>query len=107
MGDHASEVVADDSLGEVDSLAAFDRGALATAAQILGAGGALLERATGYAKEMSDDYKAREVRLYAEQAADVDIIVTTALIPGRPAPTLITSEMVASMNRMTWETNER
>src|SRR5439155_15068639 len=53
--------------------------------------------ATGYAKEMSEDYKAREVQLYAEQAKDVDIVITTALIPGRPAPRLITAEMVASM----------
>ena len=53
--------------------------------------------ATGYAKEMGDDYKELEAKLYAEQAADVDIIITTALIPGRPAPRLITKEMVASM----------
>lgn len=53
--------------------------------------------ATGYAKEMGDDYKEREAQLYAEQAADVDIIVTTALIPGRPAPRLITADMVSSM----------
>ncbi|PEG53858.1 Re/Si-specific NAD(P)(+) transhydrogenase subunit alpha, partial [Mycolicibacterium diernhoferi] len=53
--------------------------------------------ATGYAKEMDDDYKAREAALYAELAADVDIIITTALIPGRPAPRIITAEMVASM----------
>ncbi|MBI5336517.1 NAD(P) transhydrogenase subunit alpha [Mycobacterium sp. BK558] len=53
--------------------------------------------ATGYAKEMGDDYKAREAQLYAEQAKDVDIIITTALIPGRPAPRIITAEMVASM----------
>jgi len=53
--------------------------------------------ATGYAKEMSDDYKAREAQLYADQCADVDIIVTTALIPGKPAPRIITAEMVASM----------
>jgi len=52
---------------------------------------------TGYAKEMGDDYKAREAALYAEQCADVDIIITTALIPGRPAPRLITAQMVASM----------
>ncbi|MEV3903639.1 Re/Si-specific NAD(P)(+) transhydrogenase subunit alpha [Mycobacterium sp. NPDC050551] len=54
--------------------------------------------ATGYAKEMGDDYKAREAALYAEQTKDVDIIITTALIPGRPAPRIITAEMVASMN---------
>ncbi|GFG53272.1 NAD(P)(+) transhydrogenase (Re/Si-specific) subunit alpha [Mycolicibacterium agri] len=53
--------------------------------------------ATGYAKEMSDDYKAREAQLYAEQAKDVDIIITTALIPGKPAPRIITADMVASM----------
>jgi H+-translocating NAD(P) transhydrogenase subunit alpha len=53
--------------------------------------------ATGYAKEMGEDYKAREAQLYAEQCADVDIIITTALIPGRPAPRIITAEMVASM----------
>ncbi|MDT7552522.1 MAG: H+-translocating transhydrogenase subunit alpha, partial [Pseudonocardiales bacterium] len=52
---------------------------------------------TGYAKEMGEDYKERETKLYAEQAADVDIIITTALIPGRPAPKLITADMVASM----------
>jgi H+-translocating NAD(P) transhydrogenase subunit alpha len=52
---------------------------------------------TGYAKQMSDDYNTRAAALYAEQATDVDIIITTALIPGRPAPRLITAEMVASM----------
>src|SRR3954465_5426588 len=53
--------------------------------------------ATGYAKEMDDDYKAREAQLYADQAKDVDIIITTALIPGKPAPRIITGDMVASM----------
>ena len=52
---------------------------------------------TGYAREMGEDYKAREAELYAAQCRDVDIIVTTALIPGRPAPRIITAEMVASM----------
>ncbi|HMY08581.1 MAG TPA: Re/Si-specific NAD(P)(+) transhydrogenase subunit alpha, partial [Marmoricola sp.] len=47
--------------------------------------------ATGYAKEMGDDYKAREAELYAEQSRDVDIIITTALIPGKPAPRIITA----------------
>ncbi len=51
----------------------------------------------GYAREMSEDFNRRAARMYAEQARDVDIIVTTALIPGRPAPRLITEEMVASM----------
>jgi NAD(P) transhydrogenase subunit alpha len=53
--------------------------------------------ATGYAKEMSEDYNARAARLYAEQCRDVDIVITTALIPGRRAPRLITAEMVAGM----------
>ncbi|KUI32855.1 NAD(P) transhydrogenase subunit alpha [Mycobacterium sp. IS-1496] len=53
--------------------------------------------ATGYAKEMGEDYKVREAALYAEQCKDVDIIITTALIPGRPAPRIITADMVASM----------
>ncbi|MGI8693024.1 MAG: Re/Si-specific NAD(P)(+) transhydrogenase subunit alpha [Geodermatophilaceae bacterium] len=51
----------------------------------------------GYAREMSDDYNRRAAQLYAKQAAEADIIITTALIPGRPAPRLITEEMVASM----------
>ncbi len=53
--------------------------------------------ATGYAKEMSDDYKVREAQLYAEQCKDADIVITTALIPGKPAPRIITAAMVASM----------
>ncbi len=53
--------------------------------------------ATGYAKEMSDDYTARAEALYAARVPEVDIIITTALIPGRPAPRLITAGMVASM----------
>jgi len=53
--------------------------------------------ATGYAKEMGEDYKAREAQLYADQSKDVDIVITTALIPGRPAPRLLTGEMVAAM----------
>ncbi|WP_092203184.1 Re/Si-specific NAD(P)(+) transhydrogenase subunit alpha [Blastococcus tunisiensis] len=51
----------------------------------------------GYAREMSEDFNRRAAQMYAEQAGDVDIIITTALIPGRPAPRLITEEMVASM----------
>jgi NAD(P) transhydrogenase subunit alpha len=51
----------------------------------------------GYAREMSEDFNRRAAEMYAEQAKDVDIIITTALIPGRPAPLLITEEMVASM----------
>ena len=51
----------------------------------------------GYAKVMSDAFIKAEMALFAAQAAEVDIIVTTALIPGRPAPKLITAEMVASM----------
>lgn len=51
----------------------------------------------GYAKEMSEDYNTRAAKLYAAQASEVDIIITTAAIPGRPSPKLITHEMVASM----------
>lgn len=53
--------------------------------------------ATGYAKEMGEDYRKLEAQLYADQCKDVDIIITTALIPGRPAPRIITAEMVASI----------
>ena len=55
------------------------------------------ETAGGYAKEMSDDYKQRQAELVAEHITSQDIVITTALIPGRPAPTLITREMVQSM----------
>ncbi|GAA5020527.1 Re/Si-specific NAD(P)(+) transhydrogenase subunit alpha [Kitasatospora paranensis] len=51
----------------------------------------------GYAKATSTDYDRAAAALYHEQAADVDIIVTTALIPGRPAPRLVTAEDVAAM----------
>jgi NAD(P) transhydrogenase subunit alpha len=51
----------------------------------------------GYAKATTDAYNARAAEIYSEQAADVDIIITTALIPGRAAPVLITEADVASM----------
>ncbi|KMS76425.1 NAD(P) transhydrogenase subunit alpha [Streptomyces viridochromogenes] len=51
----------------------------------------------GYAKATSDDYNRLAAQLYADQAADVDIIITTALIPGRPAPRLVTAQDVARM----------
>ena len=51
----------------------------------------------GYAKEMSPEFIAAEMALFAKQAKEVDIIVTTALIPGKPAPKLITRAMVESM----------
>lgn len=51
----------------------------------------------GYAKVMSPAFIAAEMALFAQQAREVDIIITTALIPGKPAPTLITREMVESM----------
>jgi NAD(P) transhydrogenase subunit alpha len=51
----------------------------------------------GYAKEMSDSFLKAEMALFAAQAMEVDIIVTTALIPGKPAPKLITKGMVESM----------
>ncbi|PYI30945.1 nicotinamide nucleotide transhydrogenase [Aspergillus indologenus CBS 114.80] len=51
----------------------------------------------GYAKEMSKEFIEAEMKLFMEQCQEVDIIVTTALIPGKPAPKLITKEMVAAM----------
>ncbi len=51
----------------------------------------------GYAKQMSDKFLEMEMELFARQAMEVDIIVTTALIPGKPAPKLITTGMVESM----------
>ncbi|MDH3739924.1 MAG: Re/Si-specific NAD(P)(+) transhydrogenase subunit alpha, partial [Alphaproteobacteria bacterium] len=51
----------------------------------------------GYAKEMSEDYKRRQAELVAQHIAQQDIVITTALIPGRPAPVLVTDEMLASM----------
>ena len=53
--------------------------------------------ADGYAKETGEDFNAKAAELYAAQAADVDIVITTALIPGKPAPRLLTEAMVASM----------
>ena len=55
------------------------------------------ETAGGYAKEMSDAYKAKQAALIAAHIAKQDIVITTALIPGRPAPRLVTAEMVKSM----------
>src|SRR5688500_7816786 len=55
------------------------------------------ETAGGYAKEMSSGYQAKQAALVAEHIAKQDIVITTALIPGRPAPKLISREMVASM----------
>jgi len=51
----------------------------------------------GYARVMSPEFIAAEMAMFARQAKEVDIIITTALVPGRPAPTLITEEMVRSM----------
>ncbi len=55
------------------------------------------QTAGGYAKEMSDEYKKKQAALIAETIAKQDIVICTALIPGRPAPTLVTAEMVKSM----------
>ena len=53
--------------------------------------------AGGYAKEMSPEFIAAEMALFAAQAKDCDVVITTALIPGKPAPKLISAEMIASM----------
>jgi H+-translocating NAD(P) transhydrogenase subunit alpha len=55
------------------------------------------ETAGGYAKEMSKEYQAKQAALVAEHVKRQDIVITTALIPGRPAPRLISKEMIASM----------
>ncbi len=55
------------------------------------------ETAGGYAKEMSDGYKAKQAALIASHIAKQDIVITTALIPGRPAPRLVSADMVKSM----------
>lgn len=55
------------------------------------------ETSGGYAKEMSDEYKAKQAALVESHIAKQDIVITTALIPGRPAPKLITEDMVKSM----------
>lgn len=55
------------------------------------------ETSGGYAKQMSDEYQAKQAALVAEHIAKQDIVITTALIPGRPAPVLVTAEMVKSM----------
>lgn len=55
------------------------------------------ETAGGYAKEMSKEYQAKQAALTASHIAKQDIVVTTALIPGRPAPVLVTEEMVKAM----------
>jgi NAD(P) transhydrogenase subunit alpha len=51
----------------------------------------------GYAREMGDDYKKRQAGLIAERIKQADIVITTALIPGRPAPVLVTEDMVKTM----------
>jgi NAD(P) transhydrogenase subunit alpha len=55
------------------------------------------ETAAGYAKEMSKDYQAKQAALVADHIKKQDIVITTALIPGRPAPRLISAEMARSM----------
>jgi NAD(P) transhydrogenase subunit alpha len=55
------------------------------------------ETAGGYAKEMSKEYQAKQAALVAEHVKKQDIVITTALIPGRPAPRLISADMVRSM----------
>jgi len=55
------------------------------------------ETAAGYAKPMSAEYQAKQAALVAEHIAKQDIVITTALIPGRPAPRLVSAAMVAAM----------
>ena len=55
------------------------------------------ETAAGYAKEMSDEYKAKQSELIASTVAKQDIVICTALIPGRPAPVLVSEDMIKTM----------
>jgi NAD(P) transhydrogenase subunit alpha len=55
------------------------------------------ETAGGYAKEMSEEYKAKQAQVLADAVAKNDVVICTALIPGRPAPVLVTEEMVRTM----------
>src|SRR5206468_5768966 len=55
------------------------------------------QTAGGYAKEMSKEYQAKQAALVAEHIKKQDVVITTALIPGRPAPRLISADMVKSM----------
>ena len=55
------------------------------------------ETSGGYAREMSEDYKRRQAELIASRVGEADAVITTALIPGLPAPRLITEEMVKTM----------
>jgi NAD(P) transhydrogenase subunit alpha len=57
----------------------------------------LARGAGGYAREMGDDYRRRQAELIAEKIKQANIVITTALIPGRPAPVLVTEEMVKTM----------
>jgi NAD(P) transhydrogenase subunit alpha len=57
------------------------------------------ETAAGYAKEMSKEYQAKQAALVAETIRKQDIVITTALIPGRKAPELVTEDMVKTMKR--------
>lgn len=98
------------AIGTADSLGAIVRAfdtRLEVAEQIESMGGEFLKldfgsdedgsTSTGYAKVMSEEFIKAEMALFAKQAKEVDIIITTALIPGKPAPKLISKEMVDNM----------
>ncbi len=94
------------AIGAANSLGAIVRATdprPEVADQVRSLGGEFLEvmrlevSSDGYARETGEDYNRRAAELYTEQAKDVDIIITTALIPGRPAPKLMTAEQVALM----------
>ena len=67
------------------------------AVEVVGDENGARQSADGYAKQTSEAYDRRAAEIYSEQAREVDIVITTALIPGRPAPKLLTAEDVASM----------
>src|SRR5207248_2935339 len=71
--------------------------AVIEAAESFGRAFPMMQTAAGYAKEMSKEYQAKQAVLTAEHVKKQDIVITTALIPGRPAPRLVSVDMVKSM----------
>jgi len=106
-GDEATLVLSGDIEAVEGDVIVAPEGRPEVADQVASIGGQYLEvivpdeakevSADGYAKATSEAYDRRAAEIYSEQAADVDIIITTALIPGRAAPRLITAADVASM----------
>ena len=61
----------------------------------------------GYAKEMGDEFKKAQYELFLKEIPNMDIVITTALIPGKPAPKLISSEMIERMRPVCWKSVDK